>query len=1223
MIKKWLSLILVATLMFALGIPLNISAEGENSMDTKILMNGKEILPDGNGEYTYTYIVESLNCIPVLSCEYNRDLYNCFISQPIIENGYAGTVTLETKSDGDKTEYTVYVCDSDAFDSHFINLGGDPWVTYVDGWYYYMVTGNGFYVSKSRDLERVNSNPVSVFDMNDLIGEEISIVKELWAPELHFVDGYWYIYFTVYDGEAVDESAWNGCTGQPRNHRMYVLKSDTSDAQGSYTFLGQIKEVESDYINDETYKNGGHKAGHWAIDQSVFKWNGKLYSIWSGWDRYVNVEQRIYIAEMENPWTIGSKRVELSRPQFAYETYSVIPAINEGPQALISPDEKTLNIAFSVNRFDDATYALGLLTLKENGNPLNAEDWTKTEEPVLETSVKNSTYSVGHCSFVPSPDGNSHYVVYHARRGEDVNANPREIRTQQFFWNDNGTPRFEEALNANSLINKPSGTAKFGIAKLEAENAVLSGKAVLHSSFDGTATYQSDYYSGGKYVKLGTKSSSVTFTYIAEKDGKYTLSLLASSSSSTISGLTVTVNGIEYTRKLGGNSSNINNFYFYDLRGIELTKGENTIVVSHKGDFTRGGYLDRLDIWNEADYDSAWEKQDISNNNGEKNPIILKTHYKNAKTPEYNKEYLFDDFGDFDKYWFSTEPFVYDSFYPDAITTIRAGGNKRLFVTGEEFKNIADFKASLEITPTAEHTLDNGNTAKAETGINTGILFRIGEIKDYTTNVCSFDGYRCFLTVSDGVVKMQLSRYYFKTEASASSTNQVLKTAKATLTYVAGDTYVIEVTCIGNTVNARAYNKKAPETVITIDNQSIVTSVADTLDSGKIGIFSNCGSRVAVDNMKVTPYYSSASLSCDLGNLNDISSFDLYKADSRTISETKGVISIPTGVSKLLVKNEAYQNISNFNAKTRIKITNTNAYIQGGFAFRVKDSVSTSSTPGMTGYAIVLQRTSSHTPNQITVNLTKYGTKGSSANVNLGNQSYKDTVLLADKTDKTEVIGTEFDFDVTVLNNKMSVTVTRVDNPEITVTYDWVIDNKDYGMNKENPVYYESGRIGFFSNGVVQVSDTVINPIYEEYSINTTSNNGNIILSADKTEVGNKVYATVLADDGYFINKDKLSAVLSDGTTVNLKTENIYWDISEVLSLELPKGTVTVNCEFEKIYSGDSNGDGEIDVRDLVSIKNYVAGKTDFVALSNSDFDGNKKLSSEDIVLSVKQLLNN
>lgn len=1223
MFKKIISLILTTSVICSLGIPFNASAESAETIETAILMNGEEITETETGTNRYTYITDSLDNIPVLSCRYDVGLYDCLITQPERENAYTGVVTLISKSDQSETAHTVYVCDENAFDSHFINLGGDPWVTYHDGWYYYMVTGNGFYVSKSRDLERVNSNPVSVFDMNNLIGEEISIVKELWAPELHFIDGYWYIYFTVYDGEQEDSSAWNGCTGQPRNHRMYVLKSDTSDAQGSYTFMGQIKENEDDYINDANYDATKYKPGHYAIDQSVFKWNGELYAVWSGWDRYVSVEQRIYVAKMENPWTISSQRTELSRPEYAYETYSVVPAINEAPQALISPDGKTLNIAFSVNRFDDSTYSLGLLTLKENGDPLNAEDWNKTDKPVFETSIKNSTYSVGHCSFVPSPDGNEYYVVYHARRGEDVDSNPREVRVQQFFWNDNGTPHFPETINASTLVNKPSGTAMFNITKLEAEDAVLSGKAAVYSSYDSTATYQADYYSGGKHIVLGTSGSSATFTYNAEKDGKYTISLLASGSSSTISGFTVTVNGTEYKRKLGGNSSNLNNFYYYDIEGVDLIAGENTITVAHKGDFTRGGYLDRVDIWNEEDCTSSWDTQDSLNAVTDKNPIILKTEHKTTKLPEYNKEYTFDSFGDFDKYWYTSNPFVYDPEYPDAITTVTTDANKRLLVTGEEFRNIANFKASLEITPAAEHTLENGKTVTAEAGINTGILFRIGEMKDYTTNKCTFDGYRCFLTVSSGVVKMQLTRYYFETKTSIYASSQVLKTTTSSLSYTPGNTYNIEVTCIGNTVNARAYNTNDPDNVITIENQSIETSVANTLDSGKIGIFVNCGSRVAVDNMKVTPYSCLPDTNCDLGNLNNLSSFDLYKADTRTVSEENGVISIPTGVTKLLVNTDTAQNISNFKASSRIKITNSNAYIQTGFAFRVSDVISTPSAPGMTGYAIVLQRTSSHNANEITINLTKYGTNSSgSTNVNLGNQSYKNTTLLSDITDKAQIKGLEFDLNVTVLDNKMSVTVTRVDNPSLTVTYTWQLDDEDYKVNQNYPVYYESGRIGFFSNGVAEMSHIAINNLYEEHEITTAATNGNIILNTTKTEAGNRVTATLSADSGYYINPSKLTAVLSDGTTVTLKTDNSFWDTYGVYSFTLPKDVVSINCDFGEIVTFDSNFDGKTDVRDLVNTKNYIAGYTKSIALSNADADNDKKISSSDLVSNMKQLLN-
>ena len=54
-----------------------------------------------------------------------------------------------------------------------------------------------------------------------------SYSKELWAPELMYLQGRWYIYFAASDGNNV-------------NHRMYVLEGNTQDPQGGYTFKGKI-----------------------------------------------------------------------------------------------------------------------------------------------------------------------------------------------------------------------------------------------------------------------------------------------------------------------------------------------------------------------------------------------------------------------------------------------------------------------------------------------------------------------------------------------------------------------------------------------------------------------------------------------------------------------------------------------------------------------------------------------------------------------------------------------------------------------------------------------------------------------------------------------------------------------------------------------------------------------------------------------------------------------
>jgi len=47
----------------------------------------------------------------------------------------------------------------------------------------------------------------------------------------------------------------------------------------------------------------------WAIDGTVLQWQESLFFIWSGWEGDVNVEQRLYIAPMKNPYSIEGERV--------------------------------------------------------------------------------------------------------------------------------------------------------------------------------------------------------------------------------------------------------------------------------------------------------------------------------------------------------------------------------------------------------------------------------------------------------------------------------------------------------------------------------------------------------------------------------------------------------------------------------------------------------------------------------------------------------------------------------------------------------------------------------------------------------------------------------------------------------------------------------------------------------------------------------------------------
>src|SRR5881227_3676522 len=100
--------------------------------------------------------------------------------------------------------------------------GEDPWVIFWKGHYYYCHEFNDcmIMVNKSSRLEDIGRHEHVVW--RDPRGTSEA---KLWAPELHRIDGKWYIYFTK-DG--------------PKGHRMYVLKGMGDNPQGEYVLKGEI-----------------------------------------------------------------------------------------------------------------------------------------------------------------------------------------------------------------------------------------------------------------------------------------------------------------------------------------------------------------------------------------------------------------------------------------------------------------------------------------------------------------------------------------------------------------------------------------------------------------------------------------------------------------------------------------------------------------------------------------------------------------------------------------------------------------------------------------------------------------------------------------------------------------------------------------------------------------------------------------------------------------------
>ena len=296
--------------------------------------------------------------------------------------------------------------------------GADPWVIKHNNSYYYCYSyEDAIYVNKSESIEDAVQMKGNLIWKPEA-GREYSM--EIWAPELHTINGRWYIYFAADNGEN-------------KNHRMFVLESEGADPMGKYYLKGKLST----------------DPDRWAIDGTVLKYKNNLYFIWSGWEGIVNVSQNLYIAEMENPWTLKSKRYMISKPEYDWEKVGD-PYVNEGPEVLMNGDR--VFIIYSASGSWTDNYCLGMLTLV-NDNPLDPKSWVKEIAPVF--SGTTSVISPGHASFVKSPDEKENWIIYHAAKYRGA-AWDRNIRMQKFYWDENGNPSFGYPIPDNIKIPAPS-----------------------------------------------------------------------------------------------------------------------------------------------------------------------------------------------------------------------------------------------------------------------------------------------------------------------------------------------------------------------------------------------------------------------------------------------------------------------------------------------------------------------------------------------------------------------------------------------------------------------------------------------------------------------------------------------------------------------------------------------------------------------------------------------
>lgn len=326
---------------------------------------------------------------------------------------------------------TVTAAAEPEFANPLVRQRADPYVVlHTDGYYYFTATVPEYdriELRRARSLDELAKADAKVIWRKHTSG---AMGAHIWAPELHFIDGKWFMYFTAGRADAI----WD--------IRLYVLENSAANPlEGSWTERGQLKTGWESF----------------SLDATTFASAGQRYLVWT--QRAADPAQKatnIYIAKMATPTSISGAPVLLSTPQHAWE--KVKYQVNEAPAVLLKNGKVFLTYSASAT---DASYSMGMLTAAASADLLDPASWTKSAEPVLRSSAVNGQYGPGHNAFTTTPDGKTDVLVYHARNYRDIEGDSlrdpnRHTRAQAIRWRADGTPDFGAPVaDRGELAAKP------------------------------------------------------------------------------------------------------------------------------------------------------------------------------------------------------------------------------------------------------------------------------------------------------------------------------------------------------------------------------------------------------------------------------------------------------------------------------------------------------------------------------------------------------------------------------------------------------------------------------------------------------------------------------------------------------------------------------------------------------------------------------------------------
>ncbi|MCI6122321.1 MAG: family 43 glycosylhydrolase [Faecalicatena sp.] len=306
------------------------------------------------------------------------------------------------------------------YNTPFIYNRADPQIyRHSDGMYYFTASVPEYdrlILRKSDSIKGLREAEEKIIWRKHSSGKQ-SI--HIWAPELHYLWGKWYIYYAAGDKDDI----WA--------IRPYVLACTGNDPiRDEWIELGQMQAAEEDEFSFLDF----------SLDATVMLHNGEYYYIWAEKTGTGKKISNLYIARMEAPDKLSTPQELLSKPDYPWERSGFW--VNEGPAVL--KHNGRIYLTYSASDTGKA-YCMGMLSVNETEDILDPNNWSKRITPVLCTDEKKGIFGPGHNSFVKSDDGKKDICVFHARCYDEIEGDPlydpnRHTMMIEVQWDEKGEP---------------------------------------------------------------------------------------------------------------------------------------------------------------------------------------------------------------------------------------------------------------------------------------------------------------------------------------------------------------------------------------------------------------------------------------------------------------------------------------------------------------------------------------------------------------------------------------------------------------------------------------------------------------------------------------------------------------------------------------------------------------------------------------------------------------